>query len=58
MDVLNTVSTLFSGSYAQYLAVNEAWLTLIPNQLSSEQAGATPLVALTAFQVQHSYKYQ
>lgn len=38
------------GTYAQFVAVDESWLAPIPESLSYEEAGATSLVALTAYQ--------
>ncbi|MCS3608120.1 NADP-dependent oxidoreductase [Erwinia rhapontici] len=39
------------GTFAQYIAVNENDLALIPDNLSREEAASLPLVSLTAWQV-------
>lgn len=39
------------GTFAEYIAVNEADLAIKPNNLSMEEASSVPLVALTAWQV-------
>lgn len=39
------------GTFAQYIAVNEHDLALIPGNLSMEEAASLPLVSLTAWQV-------
>ncbi|WP_455812338.1 NADP-dependent oxidoreductase [Pseudomonas graminis] len=39
------------GTFAQYIAVNERDLALIPGNLSMEEAASLPLVSLTAWQV-------
>lgn len=38
------------GAYMDYVAVDEDFLTVIPDTLSFEEAGAAPTVALTAWQ--------
>lgn len=43
------------GSYADYVAVEEAHLAVIPESLSFEEAGAAPTVALTAWQALFEY---
>ena len=39
------------GTFAEYIAVNEHDLALIPDNLSREEAASLPLVSLTAWQV-------
>lgn len=39
------------GTFAEYIAVNENDLALIPDNLSREEAASLPLVSLTAWQV-------
>lgn len=43
------------GSYMDYVAVEEDHLAVIPESLSFEEAGATPTVALTAWQALFEY---
>ena len=38
------------GTYAEYTSVPEGYLAHMPRELSFEEAGATPLAALTAHQ--------
>ncbi|QBO37120.1 NADP-dependent oxidoreductase [Periweissella cryptocerci] len=42
--------TTRTGTYAEYIAVNEAELALMPTNLSFEEAASIPLVGLTSYQ--------
>ena len=42
------------GTYAEYVAINQDWIALVPDNLPLEQAGGVPLVALTAWQALES----
>ena len=42
------------GGYAEYAAVPEAWAALAPQNISAPEAGSTPGVGLTAFQIIHN----
>lgn len=44
-----------AGTVAQFISVREDWLTEIPGDVPDDVAGATPLVALTAYQVRFQY---
>ncbi|MGG4142517.1 NADP-dependent oxidoreductase [Paenibacillus algorifonticola] len=41
------------GAFAEYAAVNEAALSIMPDNLSFNEAAAVPLTALTAYQALH-----
>jgi NADPH:quinone reductase-like Zn-dependent oxidoreductase len=42
-----------AGTYAQYVAVDEAHLAKVPAAVDMATAGGVPLVALTAWQALH-----
>jgi NADPH:quinone reductase-like Zn-dependent oxidoreductase len=39
-----------NGTWAEYVAVPEAWLARVPDSLPMEDAGGVPMVGLTAWQ--------
>jgi NADPH:quinone reductase-like Zn-dependent oxidoreductase len=49
-EVYSRVGDYRIGTFAEYIAVNESDLALIPKNLTMEEAGSIPLVGLTSWQ--------
>lgn len=50
-DQVFGTSPILQGSFAEYIVVPESTISLVPVQVSMEQAAAIPLVGLTALQL-------
>lgn len=52
-----TVRCMQTGTYAEYICVNEDQLARMPDSMSFEDAAALPLVTLTAWQVTWAFAF-